>query len=1676
MKKKEKILSVSTAALVGLSSIMPASTASAIATGENTVKPSISVNVSEPSSYLDNKWGTAKWDIKISDDTGLAQFVIKSNDQILSEKTYEANTLTDTIHYEMTKEQYEKAKKKDGLLEITFEVKDIDGNIEVYEGTYKTDLEVKDPEITGLNEIGIYKTMPDIVIKNIDENNDDEETDVSKAKIEAEISSDGTVIDTISTTETELKLEKSIFPSDKTEFDIKITVTDEAGNTKTVTKKIIIDATAPLIENVTIDLVNGWAKADSKISAKISDNHNGLTWELKDNKEDKAVAKGEINEAESSLSIPINETTEGDQDYTLTVKDKAGNEATENFKFKADTHVPEITNFALTGDKTYNAFPDFKVEASDHKEGSALPDGTLLNGGSIFVTIKNIATGEFHTVTENNVKELTVSADNLEGLTDGTYQIDAVVTDAAGNSVTEQKSIIVDSKAPSIENVLLSGNQANNWFNGDVTLNFDVLDLQTVKDVKVTLNGEEILKEDVNDATYHGSLNLSKEDLIAGDKNNGEFEIVIEATDNAENTAKTVKTFKADFVAPEISLSGVTEGSFNQVVKKVDITTTDKHISEQGFKIYITVNKDGVDKEYIYDGAEDITLDGDNFADSGIYKVSAYAIDAAGNRNETKEINFTVDNIAPEITDIENEGNLSEYGWFNSDISTSFSVSDNMKNLSKVSVKVNNKEVFSKEFTENESTADLSFKLSKDEIIKLVDENDELFYTFEITDKAGNIGSKTQTLKADFIAPITTITGADEGSFNKEVSNITINTSDRHLDVEGSKVYVTVLKDNEEKNFTYDAKEKIVLEDELFKDSAKYTVSAYAVDAANNKGEISELSFTVDNIAPEINDIVNDGHLSDFGWYNSEIETSFNITDNMKNITDIKVNVNGKEVFAKEYEGTDKEELSFKLSKEDIKGLVDSKDYLFYTFKVTDKAGNVSTKTQSLKADFIAPVSNITGVKEGSFNKQVTDVIIDTQDAHITENGAKVYVTISKDGKNETLTFEGVSKIKLDDKYFKDSAKYKITTYAVDAADNRGEDKSISFVVDNIAPTISNIKNSGHLSKKNWYNTAITTDFEISDNMKNIVSAKVTVNNKTVLSEKYSDMVQKDSLSVTLSKSRIEELVNDNGTLNYEFTVTDAAGNVTVKEQSLKADFTAPVLTINGINEGTHYQNLPSISVDNNEKFFKDSEFTVKIERDGKLVSTKTFEGLADALINSQYFGNDGDYVITVTGKDGADNVAKGDKVSFVKDTTAPVLEISGIENGTFNPNPVTLTFTASERYYDTTDVTIHVKRTLGGSVNEYTTNFNMDRTTDTTTLNFSETGTYEIYMTAIDEAGNEAVSRTATFTVDTVNPVIDISSPTIVTYGESSAITISATDDYLDNVSVVLYKDGQQVRAESSASGAITFENLAQTRDNDGRYNFTVTATDKAGNVTTEERDFIVNRFGAKYTTNAFDDNLVGYHKELPKALIIDANSPSDIVSGAVNVKRDGESINVGSVKSNRTNMEFEITPEDVSKEGIYFVTATATDNVGNISNSEDQIGDIRFVIDKTKPTISHNIEDEVYKASSKEFDIAFKDNILLKNATIKVNGKVVEEFKDIDSTSLNYTLTLNKGIKQKVEIETEDMAGNIKTTTNKVTVSDSMFDYLLYNHTLYWIIGGIATLGIAGLIFALKRRKDKK
>ena len=523
MKKKEKILSVSTAAIVGLSSIMPASTASAIAAGENTVKPSISVNVSEPSSYLDNKWGTAKWDIKISDDTGLAQFVIKSNDQILSEKTYEGNTLTDTIHYEMTKEQYEKAKKNDGLLEITFEVKDIDGNIEVYEGTYKTDLEVKDPEITGLNEIGIYKTMPDIVIKNIDENNDDEEVDVSKAKIEAEISSDGTVIDTISTTETELKLEKSIFPSDKTEFDIKITVTDEAGNTKTVTKKIILDATAPLIENVTIDLVNGWAKADSKISAKISDNHNGLTWELKDNKEDKAVAKGEINEAESSLSIPINETTEGDQNYTLTVKDKAGNEATETLSFKADTHVPEITNFALTGDKTYNAFPDFKVEANDHKEGSALPDGTLLNGGSILVTIENIATGEFHTVTENNVKELTVSADNLEDLKDGEYKINVTVTDAAGNSVTEQKSIIVDSKAPSIENVLLSGNQSNNWFNDDVTFNFDVLDLQTVKDVKVTLNGEEILTEDVNDATYHGSLNLSKEDLIAGDKNNGEF-------------------------------------------------------------------------------------------------------------------------------------------------------------------------------------------------------------------------------------------------------------------------------------------------------------------------------------------------------------------------------------------------------------------------------------------------------------------------------------------------------------------------------------------------------------------------------------------------------------------------------------------------------------------------------------------------------------------------------------------------------------------------------------------------------------------------------------------------------------------------------------------------------------------------------------------------------------------------------------------------------------------------------------------------------------------------------------------------------------------------------------------------------------------------------------------------
>jgi len=118
--------------------------------------------------------------------------------------------------------------------------------------------------------------------------------------------------------------------------------------------------------------------------------------------------------------------------------------------------------------------------------------------------------------------------------------------------------------------------------------------------------------------------------------------------------------------------------------------------------------------------------------------------------------------------------------------------------------------------------------------------------------------------------------------------------------------------------------------------------------------------------------------------------------------------------------------------------------------------------------------------------------------------------------------------------------------------------------------------------------------------------------------------------------------------------------------------------------------------------------------------------------------------------------------------------------------------------------------------------------------------GTYQYYTHAIDTSGNQSKTETRNVTVDTVPPTITSvsASPNTVGFGYNVTINATVTDDRsgVNNVSVkIFHPAGRSKNPEaflmSHLSGAMYQYIFTDTWYN-GRYNYTITAYDNAGNM----------------------------------------------------------------------------------------------------------------------------------------------------------------------------------------------------------------------------------------------------
>lgn len=477
---------------------------------------------------------------------------------------------------------------------------------------------------------------------------------------------------------------------------ILLTAEDNAGNVTSMEYSIKIDITKPII-----DIEYDKNAADSGTFFRES---RRATITVKERNLDPAAVQVSIKNTDGTVptiskwsktdgngnmdntqwEATIEYTAEGDYTFAIACTDQAGNPnepvhyadgTVAPTAFTIDKTRPTISvtydnNSALNGNY-YNANRTATVVVTEHNFDASRVNITLRatdDGADIALpTVSGwTSSGDRHTAT-------------IAYQRDGLYTFDIDVTDKAGNTSADftEQTFYVDTTAPTLEITGVADRSANN---GDIIpvvsysdTNYD--DAQ----VNITLTGA-MRKGVALDGSYadqHNGKVFTFKNFAKEKEVDDIYTLAATLTDKAGNTTEKTILFSVNRFGSTYALSAATEqlnGSYVQTPQDVVVTETNPD-ALQNIRITLFKNnqtiilQEGTDYrievrggngqwyEYIY------TVLGKNFADDGVYRLTFYSEDAAGNIAENtldtkkQEIGFGVDKTKPNmvVTNLESD-------------------------------------------------------------------------------------------------------------------------------------------------------------------------------------------------------------------------------------------------------------------------------------------------------------------------------------------------------------------------------------------------------------------------------------------------------------------------------------------------------------------------------------------------------------------------------------------------------------------------------------------------------------------------------------------------------------------------------------------------------------------------------------------------------------------------------------------------------------------------------------------------------------------------------------------------------------------------------------------------------------------------------------------------------------
>ncbi|HGA5641885.1 TPA: non-fimbrial adhesin SiiE, partial [Salmonella enterica subsp. enterica serovar Typhimurium] len=346
-------------------------------------------------------------------------------------------------------------------------------------------------------------------------------------------------------------------------------------------------------------------------------------------------------------------------------------------------------------------------------------------------------------------------------------------------------------------------------------------------------------------------------------------------------------------------------------------------------------------------------------------------------------------------------------------------------------------------------------------------------------------------------------------------------------------------------------------------------------------------------------------------------------------------------------------------------------------------------------------------------------------------------------------------------------------------------------------------------------------------------------------------------------------LLQDDGTFNIHFSITDVAGNTEVsKDYSVDVDSSTDFPTLN-LEDASNSGSLDDLITNHNKPVLvgtAEAGATIHIYVDEKIVANVLV--LEDGTWSYQFDNalKDGEYSIRVVAEDPAGNTAESPRLLVTIDTSTfidnPAM-VAGSDNGIFSNDSIT----------SQTRPTFSIFGEMNQSVQIFIDGVLVDTitVTDRNQVYRPESplgdGSHSIYYVFIDKAGNTATSKTLNFTIDTFNttPVA------IDSIGGQTLAEMTGSDGkiYITDTTRNLLFSGS-AEPNSKIEIIINGLNVGEVWVNEkghwqmpvnplyfteGQLDITVKSTDRAGNVNQEKYSIWVDTH-IKVFTSELDDN----------------------------------------------------------------------------------------------------------------------------------------------------------------------------------------------------------------------------